>query len=254
MKRRYTPIGLHPTYDRMFDVCKGDSPVLNPHGIPGAYSLNLGDESTLKSLLLEYQGDPNLADGFFLKGESGGKTASHLKAAELRIQEIETEFQQEKQTNINQGKHPPKKMSKRLQEKLLQAEARLDVIEGEIEVLEKLLKNFTDAGEKSSNKKVLQRGPQGMGKLSGGTLSVVDGQIVKPDKDGVLRIADERSQYHGMKTADYFSEIVKPWLTANAKLMREHQKKLQEKEITDTTSKAPKAPWPEYSKEQAEAA
>ena len=246
--RRYK-IGEHPTYDRVFDAHKADSAILNPRGsAPNVYSINLGDAHALRAHLLETRGaknHPSLEDGYYWKGESGNVQISHLKAAENVIEGIDLEFAKEKQTFINQGKHPPKRMSARLEEKMLKAEARLDVIQNEIETLERFLKTFTDQDEKISDGRVLQRGPKGAGKLTGGILSMIDGQTVKPDKDGVLRIADKRSQYHGMRTADYFEEIVKPWARETAKLQNAWREKIQNGELDGANPTKPRAKWPE---------
>lgn len=256
--RRYK-IGTHRTYDKCFDAFKGDSPVLNPRssGI-GVHSLNLSDKNALKSHLLErvgFQGDAKeMKIGWFRKGETGEMQVSDLKSAEQQIIAIKQAFENQKQGIINQGRRPPKTMPADMQEKLLKAEARLDITKSEIETLERLLKNFTDADTKIDDSLVLKRGPAGSGKLRHGILAHVDGQHVEADSKGVLRIADARSRYNGMATADYYDEIVRPWLRANSKLLKEHAKKCRKIRKSDPDAEfknAPRAPWPEVPKEAA---
>jgi hypothetical protein len=256
--RRYK-IGLHRVYDRGFDAYKSSSPVLNSKGgIPNVHSLNLSDANSLRSHLLErqgFQGDPKIMKiGWFRKGETGDLQISDLKAAAEDIEVIKAQFKNHQQTTINQGRRPPKTMPADMQEKLLKAEARLDITKSEIETLERLLKNFTDADTKIDDSLVLKRGPAGSGKLRHGILAHVDGQHVEADSKGVLRIADARSRYNGMATADYYDEIVRPWLRANSKLLKEHAKKCRKIRKSDPDAEfknAPRAPWPEVPKEAA---
>lgn len=250
--RRYSPIAEHPMYNRMFDVLKAASPILNPHGPPNAYSVNLGDASTLKSLILERQGaqgNPKLEHGFLWRGERGEKTPSLLLVAKERIEAIEKDFARVKQTVTNSGRKPPTQMPAEMTNRLLKAEARFDVIQAEIETLERFLKVFTDAKDSTSNQNVLQHGPRGSSKMKGGILTILDGQKVELDKNGILRIADTRSRYNKMKTCEYFETIAKPWLRANAKLLREHIVKCRAGELDGPKTRAPKAPWPKKPKE-----
>jgi hypothetical protein len=256
--RRYR-IGQNPKYDKSFDAYKGDSPVLNPRssGI-GVNALNLNDANSLESHLLErigFQGDPKIMKiGYFRKGETGQLQISDLKSAEMQIREIKSQFKNEQQSIVNQGRNPPKEMSKDLKDKLLRAEARHDIVQSEISTLERLLKNFVDQDKKIDDSKVLKGGPRGMGKLRHGVLVHVDGQNVEADSKGILRIADPRSRYNGMKTADYYDEIVRPWIRANSNLLKEHGKKARASMLTDPDfdiGRAPKAPWPDVPKEAA---
>lgn len=60
-------------------------------------------------------------------------------------------------------------------------------------------------------------GPIGKGVLKDSILVELDGQNISLNKK-LLIINDERSPYHGMSAADYYSKIVKPWVKANKKL------------------------------------
>ncbi|MBT3255797.1 MAG: hypothetical protein HN366_04960 [Deltaproteobacteria bacterium] len=259
--RRYK-IGTHRTYDQAFDAYKTASPVLNSKGsIPNVHSLNLSDKNALRSHILErvgFQGDPKKMEiGWFQKGETGQLQISDLKSAEQDIEEIKSQFEHHKQTQINMGMRAPEAMSNEMLDKMFRAEARHDIVKSEIETLERLLKNFTDRDEKIDDSKVLKGGPRGMGKLRHGILAHVDGQNVEADSKGVLRIDDPRSKYDGMKTCDYYDEIVKPWGRANAKLLNAHVKKSREIRLSDPDAEiknAPKAPWPEPPNKKQEAA
>ncbi len=251
--RRYK-IGKHPVYDKAFDLLKTNSAILNPTGAPpSAYSVNLGDATTLKSLLLERRGfedNPEIEDGYFLKGESGEKTASLLLAAKEQIDAVELQFEGQKQTATNAGKHPPKDMSEDLKSELLKAEARVDIIASEIDTLERFLTKFMEKEGATADANILRKGPEGSGKLSGGMLCEIDGQTVTPDKAGVLRIDEKRSKYHGMKTSDYFQKVVLPWKRENAKLLRAYVEKCKSGEISGAQTAKPRAPWPERPKEK----
>ena len=251
--RRYK-IGRHKEYDRFFDLLKSDSPVLNISGPPNPYSIHLNDAGALRSHLLEREGakgNIKIEDGYIWKSETREKSLALLPAAEQMIEAIQTEFEGLKQTATNQGKRPPKEMPELLKVKLLKCEARIDIVLSEITTLERFLKKFTDAEEVISAGNILARGPEGSGTLRGGILAEVDGQKVQADSDGILRIADKRSRYDKMTTADYFERICKVWLRANALLLREYMKKIQAGAIDGAHSSKPKAAWPKRPKMEA---
>jgi len=219
-KRRYK-LGFNPTYDHEYDGLKMRSIILNPNAFPSIHAPNLSDREGITNALCQWKGDK---DGEWKSGDD--YQPSYLKTAKERIESVQAEFAMLKQMAVNEGKHEPKEMPTLMQEHLLAGEARYDLISEEITFLENKLATFTDSDQKKNDGAVLKYGPVGMGKLRGGLLAVVDGQIVKPDKDGLLRICDPRSPYNSMLTAIYFEQIVKPWKRAMS-----HYRSLQNKQI-----------------------
>lgn len=248
MSRRYRmhddKIGKYSVYHEWFDRLKLQSPVLNPHGGANIHSLNFNDREGIKSCLLQWKGQEGQGGRWFYPDGNEWRF-SHLKSATEDIKELQEEFGVLKQMRVNEGKRAPKDMPKEMCDRLLMAEAALDICQEEIEFLEKKLLTFTDRDKKESEYALLKRGPEGAGKLRNGVLIRVDGQTVKPDSKGVLRICDERSPYHGMMTADYFELIVRPWKGATIKAKGKYwiASKLASKR-GEPCPPCPKIPWP----------
>jgi len=145
-------------------------------------------------------------------------------------------------------------MPEDMMERKLKAEAKVDVIKDEIRKLEKALSAYQEKEAKIRKRRVLQYGPDGRSKLRGGILVEVDGQIVKKDKHGVLRIADDQSPYNGLETWRYFSEVNGPWYaekTRRDKLNRLEKQKAK-KVYGYTPNILPSPPLPHYDKEKDE--
>jgi len=248
-QRRYSPISTNPEYNRYFDVLKVNSQILSVQKIPNVSSINLDDLRSLRYYLYLRTGD---SDGIVEKDRL--KVASMKKAAQDGVKAVHDEFAKIKQTTINQGRPVPSEMPKELKIRLWKAEATLDIVAGEIEQLEKLIKELESKKADSSSQKVLQHGPIGSGVLRGGILFQVDGQRVGKTKKGELFIDDPRSKYNGMLTADYFSKIVIPWKQANAELLKEYLKKAQAGEIDSKSTPKPRVPWPDPLQKERKAA
>jgi hypothetical protein len=135
-----------------------------------------------------------------------------LEQADKHIHQIKADFKRLRQRKSNEGRRPPSEMPQQMKEEVLEAEARYDVILDEIREIEKRLVAYADEDKEKDDERMLYYGPQGFGQLRGGVLVEVDGQIVKPDQKGVLRICDPRSPYDGLEAWRYDEEVVKPWL------------------------------------------
>ena len=223
--RRYK-IGKYPEYDKKFDRLVVESLILNSNrSVTNIQNFNtfhiLRSKHGLERLLKEWRGE-------------GGKLAE----AENAIKTIYSQFERLKQYAINSGKFPPKEMPPEMRNELLRAEACEDVTKAEIKRLKKALKKAQSGKNTDHEMPCLPYGAIGSGKKRKGILSIIDGQDVLPDKNMVLRIQDERSPYNGMRCADYFEYIVKPYKQAEAQLMKG-------KSATSIVRKRPPLPdWP----------
>jgi hypothetical protein len=245
--RRYR-VGEHPIYDINFDRRKAGSAIFWPQRASTEttwIAAMLDDKAGLERLLEIWRGDK---DGIYF--DHGKKQTAILSNAERMLSDVEKQFEIEKQTAINKGRKPPKEMHPALDKKRLIAEANLDLVNGEIERLETLLKTATEKKVEEAKEKVLMHGPKGSGKMRGGILCELDFQKVEQDDKGILKINEPSSPYHGMLASAYFEQIVKPWADANAVLLAAHLEAVQSGAITDRTMKAPQAPWPERPKKE----
>ncbi len=72
-------------------------------------------------------------------------------------------------------------------------------------------------------------------------------QIIEPDADGFMVIADPRSRFNGMRCCDYIDCAVKPW-TNERNRMRKEDRDRAEKEGVGTSLRInlrpPIPPWP----------
>lgn len=254
-RRRYK-VGEQKMYDKAFDLHNMGSPILNNSRNTSIMNCTTVTEMTtrrgLENLLQEWRGND---EGNFIK--NGKKFPSKLKIAESALTKIDEQFQQSQQAQINSGRRPDNKMPPDMQTEKLRAEAVVDVCLAEISAIEKRLESFVDADTKRSSGDVLKHGPQGSGKMLGGVLSVIDGQDVKQDSKGVLRISDDRSPYDRMETADYFDFVVRPFLTERGQLINE--KILEERAFVKGggipgsfafNTQPPNPPWPENVKKE----
>lgn len=223
-KRRF-PIGEHPNYDKIYDKLKLQSPILNNQAITSyEYSGDLGDKDYLESLKLEWEGGEN---GVYYAIDAREYKTARVPQAKAQIENIEKEWEVYKQQKVNAGRAEPKEYPHHIAEKMDAALARYDIAQMELEHVQRKLEAINRKKKKADKGNVLRRGAEGTGSLKGGVLAEVDGQNVEADEQGVLRIKDERSPYDGMKTADYFEHIVKPWKKQRAKLRRQQREKVQ---------------------------
>jgi hypothetical protein len=214
MSRRRYKIDKNPTYDQTFDRLKGDSPVLNPErfGMNEAILL-MSHMRGLEGLLYALLGDE---DREFVN-DFGTRFPARVPGAELVIKSIEADFEAMKQAARNMGRPEPSEMPAELNEKILKAEARLDIYGEEADWLQKTLDEFVERKQEKDDARVLKYGPQGTGK--GEPLRELDGQDIATNGDGVLYINDKRSPYHLMKVIDYRTYVSAPFLASRSKIV-----------------------------------
>ena len=208
-RRRYK-VGEHPEYDYTFDRLAQASAILDP----GRAANDIGNFAILERmrtshglvrLLQEWQGT---GDGFYI--ENRRPTPSHLKTIQLAIEKLHEDFETLNTRRINRGSRPLERVPSEMLEQLYKLEARQDVVRDEIKRLRHMKERISERFEEENNP-CLPRGPIGNSKLRNGILVVIDGQVVAPDPEGVLRIKDSRSSYDGMLVADYKEYVVPRW-------------------------------------------
>jgi hypothetical protein len=151
----------------------------------------LFDHENIKSALLERQG--NEEGLYYLPGQMAQR--AYLPAIQDELEELNADFERASQQSVNEGKSPlaPDEWPEHLLERKLKLEATHDVLVAECEVLQEALNKYIDQEKERSDDLMLKYGPLGSGQLRDGFLIELDGQHVKPDSEGILRITDERS-------------------------------------------------------------
>jgi hypothetical protein len=163
----------------------------------------------LNGILHELEGEPE-KEGLFTNDQRELVPSAILRR-QTAIDSIHKQFKIAQQMAANMGNAVPEKMPDELQTKLYQAEADYDVTLEEIDAIKAYIDALVKQKANESNQLVLRHGPIGTGSMDNGILAEIDGQTVKPDRDGVLRIDDKRSPYNGMLVADYKRHILKPY-------------------------------------------
>jgi len=229
---------LGPFYNETYLALKFESPFLNPKARERSFQ----------------------ESGWHLEGKNQLQARLKLFKAETlaehedRVAALEQAFKRASQKAVNEGRRPLTEMPSALRRQWEVACARLDVAKEERDAIAKAAEKVEVAEQERSDDKVLQYGAVGISKLAPfpdapyGRLIRIDGQHVKPDAKGVPRIADARSPYNGMATADYIDYIVRPWKQANSLQKREKLKKAREQGIPQEKvriGRAPLPPWPE---------
>jgi len=211
MKKRYdTKSPYHEVYNNFYCRYQNESSILNTgrNEIPSAHSI-FYDRENIKIELLRRIGDQK---GQYFK--EGRQSTAYIPFVEMKLAEIEERFENHKRHRVNEGYIEPKEMPKELLKERLQFEARLDVLNGECDILQKKLKEYADIEEIESASHVLEYGLQGSGHFHGtkasdpdliNVLKEIDGQRITQTESGLLIINDKRSPYSGMSVADYRS-------------------------------------------------
>jgi hypothetical protein len=216
MSRRRYKVGEHRQYDLTFDRLAWDSFILNPgHARRSEWNFgllhDLSNRQGLERLLQEWKGNGN---GRTLD-RHGVEVPSHQLKNKQEIGALQERFEGLNQRRINKGMRPLKEMRSDMLTELYQLEAQSDIIAAEIAQLEKLLTTHVEKDDKTATEKVLRYGPRG-DSYSGRpdrVITELDGQHVEPDREGVLRIRDERSPYHGMRVIDYRERVISTFRT-----------------------------------------
>ena len=158
-----------------------------------------------------------LWDRASIEAEIDRLTTKLIPDIEKKLQELESSFNGHCEQQINMGRKKPERWPKDLLEPRLKFEAFMDITKREIEVLkEQLNKRFLEPIKQAEEKRMLERGPLGVGEMRGGILIMIDGQAV--DRvEGVMVITSEKSPYKGMAVSDYREYVSKPWIISRRK-------------------------------------
>jgi hypothetical protein len=191
--RRYVE-GENYDYDAVFESRFNGSAILNDKNRsylnPATWQLATADG--MKGVIVELEGQ--------------------AERAVALLGTMNTEFENRKVTARRQGNPEPTELPQDLKKLKFETEARLDVTREELDHLRGIVAELEAREEKERDAKhLLTRGPEGAGKLRDGVLSEIDGQEVKPDRKGFLRIACKKSPFDKMKIEDYLELIVRPF-------------------------------------------
>jgi hypothetical protein len=159
-------------------------------------STKFWDEQNLKNELLHYIGD---AKGTCKK--NGEVVFALIPTANQELNELEANFVRYQQKQKNLGFEITEYPSHVLDRKL-KIEAMLDVMNMEVEFIQKKLETFIGKVEEVDNSKVLAYGLIASIKQIGGKVHTIDGQNVSMIDD-VNCIDDPRSPYDGLSLFDY---------------------------------------------------
>jgi len=172
-------------------------------------------------------------DRVSIEAEIDRLTTKLIPDIEKKLQELENSFNGHCEQQINRGYKNPERWPKDLLEPRLKFEAFMDITKREIEVLnEQLKKRFLEPIKQAEEKRMLERGPLGVGEMRGGILILMDGQACEKI-DGVMVITSEKSPYKGMAVSDYREYVVKPWSISRRKRNLELEK-MKAEEIRKT--------------------
>jgi hypothetical protein len=158
-------------------------------------------------------------------------------AEELKA--IEQKFKRHQQYLLNQGKRLPTELSPDLAEEKAHIEARMAVLNEEIEFLEREIKHATKK-KTEVEESALPRRRWGTGRMQNGVLVSLGGFRISAEQDGLLRINDSRSTHDGMEAWRFREHIIKP-------MAWEHSHRVQtEKEAAKAENRPIKqVPYPE---------
>lgn len=209
MKKRYNNKHQYfPLYDSYCDGFLMESVILNG-GNDKRITVNtiFWDKENCRKVLQEYRGDEQ---GLWKR--RGEETIAHIPNAKYELAQVEKAFVRYQTNRVNLGYAKSDEYPFELLDKKLYWEARLDVMDAEVEALEKKIASFVEKVEETDDSKVLAYGLQGSGKCWGSTapsrnltrvMKIIDGQNVYLTGDGLLIIKDSRSPYNGMALVDY---------------------------------------------------
>jgi len=181
----------HKRDDKLFNYLKAKSPILDSKNRSHMDSCvwQFADVRGLSGLITELEG-------------------SQTRAAEL-LATIDAEFENQKVRARRLGKVEPTEIPQDLAKEQLEAQARADVIALELAFVREKLVEAEARIAAAADDKVLMYGPIGSGRCE--PLVEIDGQAVKADDEGILRINCKKSPYNGMRICDYREMVCKPF-------------------------------------------
>lgn len=195
--------------DQYIAKYRRESPVLNPQP-RNVYQtfINPGDADSMSNYLIRLKGGTK-KPGQFYNPREGRWEPSKVTQLDDAINAIEEKFQKHKQYMLNSGKRVPTALPPDLVEEKAKIEAKMTILEEEVEFLEREIMEATKKKSKSEET-VLPRKKWGSGEFRDGVLANLGGFQISPDKDGILRIDDSRSIHDGMEAWRFREQIYKP--------------------------------------------
>ncbi len=160
----------------------------------------------------------------------------HLKIYEDQLREVEYRFKSYQKSRVQQGYEQPKEWPPDLLVEKLRLEAKLDVCQGEVEILKRKLAELDSVVKKKEDSDVLAYGLICRGTFHGlnapndaliRVLKEIDGQLISQLDDGTLYINDPRSPYDGMLVSDY-RRLAREWVLEKIHADRAKLEQLQE--------------------------
>jgi len=204
MIRRRFKIKEYPEYHQRYNILKQASFILNKN-MESYEKIRLCDKQGLTGLLIEWRG----TDSRKIWLKENKEIKSRLLEAEERVKELEDRYKRENMTRLNTGHLPHKSIyESSVAREYLRALAELDIVQEEIDELEKLLKEVIKKTEPEvkKRKKVIPKGNRW-----GIPAREADGQKVIMGKDGLLVIDEPGSPYNGLPLVAYMELVVKKY-------------------------------------------
>jgi len=232
-KRRYPIKEQYRIYSDEFDRLQMQSIVLNSsqRGLTIDHSGDWSDRNFIRSLIMEWKGASgarNVKDGYYID-HNDKSTLAKLPTVTEKLGVLKEQIEQHrKEVETKQGREF--KLDSDVQEKLFLLEARFDVVQEEIEELEKIYNQLEEPVREKKKKDILRNGLRGATSLLNGTLSEIHGQstrLIDNGEDQILVISEEQSPYFGMAVLTY-RKLSKAWCAAMNKIdTAQHKLKLK---------------------------
>lgn len=224
-RKEYLPMGdprfeiYHTTLDRL----RANSKVINPSINVAGPDTKFFDRNEYLGLEQELVGsksnnEKNVNHEFFYDHTWRIWQISHIPGTRRELAKIELMFNEFQQSRVNAGFEEPTEWPAELFEKKLKLEARLDMYEEELELVQKALKDYVKEDKEIEDKNMLKYGLKQVSRFHGlkqpddsliNVISIIDGQKIS-EVNGLLVITSKNSPYRGLRIIDY-RKLAKEW-------------------------------------------
>ncbi len=232
MKRTFLPINKYPFYNDLVDRYMQQSEILNGGSMQIGVHSTIWDKEAILGHIAQIEGDEK---GLYLR--NGEKHMAYKPFVQMKLDQLESDFEEFKRSRRNQGHEIPEVMTPKMLEQYYTYKARMTVIEEELAELNKRLKSYTSEEQKEDDSMLLKYGLQEVSKCHGlnaedpsliDVLKIIDGQKVEMTEDNVLIINDSRSPYSGMLVSDY-RKLCKQWKNEVKQIQLDEFVKIQDR-------------------------
>ena len=199
--RRYK-INDNSLYDKVYSRLRVQSWILNG-GVRNQNFATAGRMESEQAIMITKLSLIGSKEGKYYDAENQEWIIARVPYWKAVLEKVDADFKIYSQERVNQGYARPSEMPTNLAEKQAEAEAALDIIEDELALCNRLLKEYSEKVSVIRDENMLKRGLQQSGKLRGGFLVEMDYQRVGINADGILIIDDSNSPYDGMGVTDY---------------------------------------------------